>query len=136
MLYIIHMGNYPELSYSGGQGPIVHLVADLHDVVVWAESVNKKWAFTDCNAGAYYAEFLNDLDKLHELNWESINATDFRDPRIKDGKQAKFLMHEWFPWHLIEKVGVLNQKVADDIQEMVAASSHQPAVNVEPQWYY
>lgn len=25
MLYLLHMGNHPELSYRGGQGPIVHL---------------------------------------------------------------------------------------------------------------
>lgn len=29
MLYILHMGNHPELTYRDGQGPIVHLVADL-----------------------------------------------------------------------------------------------------------
>ena len=30
MLYVIHMANSPELDYRGGQGPIVHLEADLH----------------------------------------------------------------------------------------------------------
>ena len=33
MLYVISMANHPELSYRGGQGPIVHLEADLHETV-------------------------------------------------------------------------------------------------------
>lgn len=37
MLYIIYCANHPDLSYHGGQGPIVHLEADLHEAVAWAK---------------------------------------------------------------------------------------------------
>ena len=40
MLYVISMRNHAELSYQGGQEPIVHLEADLYDVVAWANGVN------------------------------------------------------------------------------------------------
>lgn len=33
MLYLIHQGNHPELDYRGGQGPIVHLEANLQEAV-------------------------------------------------------------------------------------------------------
>ena len=33
MLYVTHRANHPELAYRGGQGPIVHLEADLGKVV-------------------------------------------------------------------------------------------------------
>lgn len=33
MLFVIHRANHPELTYRGGQGPIVHLEADLQEVV-------------------------------------------------------------------------------------------------------
>ena len=36
MLYLIHRANHPELDYRGGQGPIVHLEADLHEAANWA----------------------------------------------------------------------------------------------------
>ncbi|OPY88469.1 MAG: hypothetical protein A4E72_01335 [Syntrophus sp. PtaU1.Bin208] len=36
MLYLIYQGNHPDLDYRGGQGPIVHLEADLHASVAWA----------------------------------------------------------------------------------------------------
>ena len=52
MLYIIHRANHPKLCYRGGQGPIVHLEADLNATVAWAESHARRWAFTLSNAGA------------------------------------------------------------------------------------
>ncbi len=33
MLHLIYRANHPELTYRGGQGPIVHLEADLHQAV-------------------------------------------------------------------------------------------------------
>src|SRR5258708_1124089 len=35
MLYLIDRANDPELTYRRGQGPILHLEADLHSVVQW-----------------------------------------------------------------------------------------------------
>ena len=31
MLYLIYQGNHPELTYRGGQGPIIHLARIIHD---------------------------------------------------------------------------------------------------------
>ncbi|PZP55639.1 MAG: DUF4433 domain-containing protein, partial [Azospira oryzae] len=64
MLYIIHQANHPELSYRGGQEPIVHLEADLHATVQWAQSSGRRWAFTTSNAGSYYFEDFADLADL------------------------------------------------------------------------
>jgi hypothetical protein len=33
MLFLLHRGNHPDMNYTGGQRPIVHLVADLNEVV-------------------------------------------------------------------------------------------------------
>jgi hypothetical protein len=38
MLFLLHKGNHVDLTYTGGQRPIVHLQADLRRVVEWAES--------------------------------------------------------------------------------------------------
>ena len=40
MLFLLHKGNHPDLDYSEGQEPILHLQADLRAVVDWA---NQKW---------------------------------------------------------------------------------------------
>jgi ssDNA thymidine ADP-ribosyltransferase, DarT len=57
MLYVIHCANHPELTYRGGQEPIIHLEADLHGVVGWAQQQGRRWAFSLSNAGANYTEF-------------------------------------------------------------------------------
>ena len=38
MLYVVSRRNHPSLTYTAGQAPIVHLEADLHTVVGWANS--------------------------------------------------------------------------------------------------
>ncbi len=38
MLYILHKGNHPDVQYSGGQGPMIHLQGDMATVVRWAQA--------------------------------------------------------------------------------------------------
>jgi len=64
MLYVIHCANHPELTYRGGQEPIVHLEADLYSVIEWAEANNRRWTFSLSNAGAYYTEFRSQAEAL------------------------------------------------------------------------
>lgn len=86
MLYLLYRGNHPDLTYTGGQRPLVHLEADLHEVIEWADSNGVRWAFSDRNAGIRYACFYNDVNKFDRLDWNAIAATDFRDPIVKEGK--------------------------------------------------
>lgn len=136
MLYILHMGNHPELEYREGQRPIVHLRADLRETVDWADSVGVRWAFTDRNAGASYTAFYDSLADLGRVDWKAVTSTDFRDPVVKDGKQAEFLVHEFFPWSLIDRIGVLDQGVAREVDSLLADVEHRPPVTLEPRWYY
>ena len=57
MLFVLHCANHPDLTYHGGQEPIVHLQADLYDVIAWADSFGRHWAFSPTNAGATYTQF-------------------------------------------------------------------------------
>jgi len=136
MLYILHQGNHPDLNYHGGQQPILHLQADLRATVQWANQNATRWAFSTSNAGARYTSFYASLDHLHEVNWAAVAATDFRSAEIKDGKQAEFLVQDWFPWALIEKIGVFNQNISAEVQAALAAADHAPIVNIERDWYY
>jgi hypothetical protein len=56
MLYMLYRKNHPEIDYTKGQEPIIHLVANFNKVVEWAENNNKRWAFTTSNAGSSYFE--------------------------------------------------------------------------------
>jgi len=136
MLYIICCANHPELTYRGGQGPIVHLEADLRESVAWADAHGRRWAFTLSNAGAHYTEFRNDLGQLHDVDWGAVANNDFRSAEVKDGKQAEFLMHESFPWGLIRSIGVRSESVKQQVLTALGSPEHRPPVVVRPDWYF
>ncbi|SRR5216684_1069208 len=136
MLYILHMGNSPGLTYHGGQRPIVHLRADLHAVLDWAEANHVRWAFSRGNAGAYYTTFSNDRNELGNLNWAAIAQTDWRNPDVKEAKQAELLIETSFPWNLVEAIGVIDATTAAQVSGGISAAQHKPAVSIEPSWYY
>jgi hypothetical protein len=136
MLYLLHRGNHPDLDYTAGQRPLVHLEADVQQVVRWAKRQGVRWAFSDRNAGARYATFYNDLRHMDRINWDAVAATDFRDLLVKEGKQAEFLVYEFFPWSLIRRVGTCDQGIAEQAERALRAASDTPAVSVEPGWYY
>lgn len=138
MLYLMHRGNHPELSYRGGQAPIVHLSADLHSVVRWVEATGGRWAFSTSNAGAYHATFHASLANLHHVDWQAVTATDFRDASVRDGKQAEVLVRDFLPWPLVTRVGVGSLATLQRAKAciMSAGTSHVPLVSVEPSWYY
>ena len=136
MLYLLYMGNHPDLTYHGGQGPIVHLAAKLKDVVGWANNNDVKWTFTATNAGAGYTIFYNDLSNFNEINWRAVNATVFRNPEIKEGKQAEFLIFDSLPWELVAGIGVQNSKIFDKVKDILNSARHRPTVRGKKDWYY
>jgi ssDNA thymidine ADP-ribosyltransferase, DarT len=136
MLYILHMGNHPDVSYRGGQQPIVHLQSDFNTVINWANSNAVNWAFSNGNAGSYITNFYKDPADLLNLDWSAISSKDFRDAKIKEGKQAEFLMFDVFPWLLVDKIGTVNSTIATRVQAALANAGHQPEIVPEPSWYF
>ena len=136
MLYILHMGNHPDLNYRGGQGPVLHLQVDMESAINWADQHGVRWAFSDRNAGSYYADFYNSRNELDKIDWKAVNETDFRDSLVKEGKQAELLIHDTCPWHLVEKVGVLNERIHNQVSTILQNVQHKPVVTIERTWYY
>jgi len=134
MLYVIHKANHPELAYRGGQGPIVHLKADLHEVVRWARSRNRRWAFTSSNAASWYSIDHCSLDRLDQIDWQAVKAKDWRDRR--EGKQAEFLVERFLPWGLVRKIGVNSEAVRRRTIKIVRRRTGRPAIELRPDWYY
>ncbi|WP_457648370.1 type II toxin-antitoxin system toxin DNA ADP-ribosyl transferase DarT [Profundibacter sp.] len=140
MLYLIHRNNHPEMTYRGGQGPIVHLECDLHRTVTWANQNNRRWAFTLSNAGAFYFEDRNDLALLGEIDWDAVQTNRWSgndiSRSVKEGKQAEFLMEHSFPWELVERVGVSSRAVYGQASAAIQAAVHKPHIEIKPVWYY
>lgn len=136
MLFVIHCANHPELAYRDGQGPIVHLEADLHAVAQWAGETGTRWAFSLSNAGAYYTEFRSQLDELDQLDWPAIAATDFRPTEVKEHKQAEFLLHGRFPFELVERIGVRSADIQARAGAAFPGPRPRPVIEVRREWYF
>jgi hypothetical protein len=128
------MNNHPEITYRGGQTPIVHLEADLYQTVKWANQNGKRWVFTNSNAGSFYFDDFNNLSQLNHVNWSSVDATNWKECR--EQKQAEFLIEEQFPWSLVEAVGVYSQTQFQQVSAGLNSTTHRPPVSIQRNWYY
>lgn len=140
MLYLISCQNHPELSYQDGQSEIIHLEADLYDSIKWASRHNKRWVFTLSNAGSVFFEDRCDLEQLHEINWSAVASKQWGGshvaPETKEHKQAEFLIEFSYPWHLIERIGVKNNQIAQKISDDLFDNQYCPKIEVIKDWYY
>lgn len=136
MLYVIYRGNHPDLTYRGGQGPILHLEADLEETLAWADANTRRWAVTPANAGAVYTDFWASRDQLGQLDWAAIRNNNFRSSDVQEHKQAEFLMHDSFPWQLVRRIGVRSADIQAQVEALLAAAEHHPPVEIRPEWYF
>lgn len=136
MLYFLHKGNNPDLSYRDGQELLIHFQADLFKVVEWAKKNKNLWAFCDRNASTSTAIFFGNTDHLPELNWDAINSTDFTNESIKTHKQAEFLLHRACPWSLVEEIGVYDELMKRMVSNVLSGTGDTKSVWVKKEWYY
>jgi hypothetical protein len=134
MLYAIY-GGY-VIGYRGGQVPILHFRAS-------TEAVNQarlRFAFTDGHAKMAISHFYEDLAQLDQLDWEVIRAWSWHDTQLDNDrqrrKQAEFLVSNFFPWNLIEEIGVINREIKAQVEKTIDKAAHKPIVKVHPEWYY
>lgn len=136
MLYIIHSARSDDLAYKAGQKPIIHLEADLYEAINWAAQNQLRWAFTQSNAGSFYFEDFADTQQLRLLNWPAIHTNNWAGAN-KEGKQAEFLLENFFPWHLVRRIGVYGTVQFNQVQQMLMQqTSPQPTLEVKRAWYY
>jgi len=53
-----------------------------------------------------------------------------------EGKQAEFLIHQSFPWRLVDRIGVHSRAVAQQVAEAMQGANHRPVVEIKRDWYY
>lgn len=136
MLYVVYRANHPGLVYRGGQEQIVHLEADFHAVVAWAEQAGRRWAVTASNARTQYTEARTGVEHLSDIDWSAVSATDFTRSEVKEAKQAEFLLQGSFPLALVERIGVLSGAVRNRVSIAFEGSPVQPPVVIMPRWYF
>ncbi len=134
MLFLLFKCNHPEITYQGGQEPIVHLEADFLETVQWAIQQKLRWAFTLSNAGSHYFEVRCELNQLNEVDWAAVQSTNWQ--QYSEAKQAEFLMEKEFPWQLVKRIGVFSGEQRDAALQKIEGAKHRPLVEIRRDWYY
>ena len=135
MLYAVRQGlvaGYPD-----GQREILHLETSTERL----QATEKPFAFTNGHAEMAISDYCDDLSRLNDfVDWSTIKGIYWNDtaaePDRKRRRQAEFLIHESVPWTAIERIGVLDNKMAEEVESALQSSSHRPLVVVASHWYY
>jgi hypothetical protein len=134
MLYSIH-GGYVE-QYREGQRPVVHLTSSAESIM----AAGLAFTFTDGHAELAYSSFYEDLADLDKVDWQVMKSKWWNDTvedmDRKRRRQAEFLVHDFFPWELVTKIGVIDDGVAEQANTILQGAAHFPTVVVEGSWYY
>ncbi|MFN0070445.1 MAG: DUF4433 domain-containing protein [Chloroflexota bacterium] len=134
MLYAIGRGNVA--GYSDGAGPIIHLVSSVAAVA----AAGIPFAFTDGHATVAITRFFSSLEDLDQVDWPVMSQTYWNDtnedPDRKRRRQAEFLVHRAFPWHLIEEIGVASATVRQRVEDTLKDESNTPRITIQRGWYY
>lgn len=133
MLFVLDRGGVA--GYTGGQRPIVHLVAQAESVAAAATS----FCFTDAHAVTLPTNYFTSLADLAKLPWDDIRAPQWGGAEHLDRKrrkQAEFLVHGGLPWNLVAEIGVIDQDVAARVAQHLAGAAHAPPVAIHRDWYY
>jgi len=122
--------------YTEGQQSIIHLVSTVQAVHL----DGRLFVFTDGHGIMAFTDFFNDLSDLNAVDWEVMHAHYWADtPADNDRKrrrQAEFLVHKFFPWRLITEIGVMNQNMRQQVEDILVHTTHRPIVTVQRGWYY
>jgi hypothetical protein len=134
MLFAIKCGNVA--GYTQGQGPVLHLVPTVQAVA----AAGLPFAFTNGHGIMGLTDFFDNLADLDEVDWPLMTAKWWNDTQ-EDGdrsrrRQAEFLVHQFFPWNLVQEIGLSNNKVKATVEAAITGQGHQPPVHARPDWYY
>ncbi|HZP39483.1 MAG TPA: DUF4433 domain-containing protein [Methylomirabilota bacterium] len=134
MLYVISRGGVE--GYAGGQAPVVHLVSTAQAI----QAARLGFVFTDGHGIMAVTEFFHDLADLDKVDWKVMKMKYWNDTP-EDGdrsrrRQAEFLVHQFFPWTLVQAIGVMTPAIAAQVTHALRGQAHQPAVIVRRGWYY
>lgn len=134
MLYAIQQGRVDN--YQGGQESILHLVSKL-EIVTENEL---SFTFTNGHAEMALTEFYESLDNLDKIDWDLMKSKHWNDIESdmnrKWRRQAEFLVHNHFPINLIAGIGVVSERIKNQVEDILKASNKEIKVKAFPLWYY
>lgn len=86
------------------------------------------------------SDFYDNIADLKQIDWEIMKATYWNDTDQDNDRsrrrQAEFLVHQFFPWNLIEEIGVISEGMAERANEILSSTRRGPKVSIHKTWYY
>lgn len=136
MLLQLHSGRVP--GYTEGQEPLIYVVSTAQAV----QAAGVGFVFSDGHGIARFTQWFDNLNDLDKVDWETVNATVWRDT-VEDmdrqrRKQAEFLVHRQCDWGLIREIGVWNDRMKAKVEQILTRfpGFKKLPVNVHREWYY
>jgi len=134
MLYAVQSGSVEQ--YQNGQNGIIYLVSTAESIA----AAGLDYCFTDGHAVEAFSAFFNDLKNLSEIDWNVINSWSWgnrdEDNDRKRRKQAEFLVYNFFPWDMVDTIGVIDASMQAQVQTIISSLPKKPIVTIHKDWYY
>lgn len=134
MLYANHKGNVA--TNPDGQQGIVYLVSTIEAV----SQAGLPSVFTDGHAIMFNSNFYSDLKQLDRIDWPLMQSQYWHaidtDPDRPRRRQAEFLVHQTFPWNLVQEIAVFDEGRHAEVRTCLQTAIHQPNVRMRRAWYF
>lgn len=134
MLYAIHRGNVE--TYDGGQTPLVYLVSTATHI----QQAKQQFVFTDGHPTVAFTQFYTELADLTHVDWPLMRAQYWndtpQDPDRKRRRQAEFLVYNQVSLSTLIGIGLINERIQQHVEELLAAQPIKLPVRVRRNWYY
>ena len=134
MLLQLHTGGVE--GYDEGQAPLIYAVSTVEAIV----QARLGFVFSDGHGIAAYTQWFDNIADLDKIDWDMVYA-DYWADTVDDmdrqrRKQAEFLVYQFCPWYVIISIGVLNDFVRDQVENILSQEGISTPVEVCRRWYY
>ena len=135
MLYNIITGYWHPLVPRRNRNEILIIRCLISDLATFPQ-----WFFTDGQANAIISNHYNDLSDLDQIDWKSIQNSDFSKSNGDYDRprryQAEFLVYEQVPLEKVESLNVYDNQTADIVTNILKQNNINLAVNIQPQYFF
>ena len=134
MLFALHR-NQVE-GYSSGQTPILHLVTSTARLI----ETEHQFVFSDGHATMRLSRFFTDAADLDQIDWPLMQEQYWNDtpedPDRKRRRQAEFLVYNRVDLSALIGIGVIDTRIEERVNTILAQHGISLPVRVRRQWYY
>lgn len=134
MLLQLHTGRVD--GYNEGQAPLIYAVSTVETIT----QAGLGFVFSDGHGIAVFTQWFDDINDLDKVDWNMVHANYWADT-VDDmdrqrRKQAEFLVHQFCPWGVINRIGVLNDAAKKRVEHILDQKEISMSVEIHRPWYY